>query len=199
MKATSKLVELLADHEIIHPTIIERIFSPAPNTLAFNLQDYAWWKESKQEGEMTLVFSYVEDGCISPFTLDLDALHECMETLEISRMSDLGWVGNGRSTIFGSSPLKEPEHLWFRLQEFLSETQCPYPVSHYLNYKGANSNSYQLCSAPNAIIKLVESELLRQDCKYSTLSGTIEPDKRYFIEIGDTWLICHDAYAEYTI
>jgi len=118
------LIELLSKEDICHPSRISNLQINGDNSLSLSVSGFPWWLgelRTKEEGEITFHFEGIRDGSIEANLILHDMFDEDLEIFDATKLSDCDWAKGTECEIFC-------------FHDFLVSANCPYSVSHYLNF-----------------------------------------------------------------
>ena len=202
------LIDLLKDREFQHPSRITKIVSLCDASLRLDVTGFRWWAAGVQEaplGSVTYHFEGITDGHLDSQELAADPFEEDLEPFNVCALADFDWAKGVDCQIYCQGPIRNPLDLYATLYDFLLSAGCPFGASHFLNFgerrsiavyqKIVSSNSYLLCSGPEAICNVVTEELRAQGTGFNVVRGADWGRGLVWVAFGASWLICNSAYA----
>lgn len=128
----------------------------------------------------------------------------------VTRLSDEAWARGEWWHVFCHAPLADPMALYADFHDYLRSLRCPHPPSRYLNCVNslneislkafsahASSMSYQLCGAPEAVVRWVCGELERLGVGHRVLKSSLSEPAKLLVRFEASFFTCAKAFIEY--
>ena len=204
-----RLIELLRNSKIIHPTRVDQILiSGCDATL--RVQGVPWWLPPKNRNETfvataDILLKSISQARITESWLRTDTFKEDLEGFGVSDCKRALWNQGLTGQIFCKPAGLNLRDLLDDLDAFLSETECPFSKSSFLNdavnfnqcVLQTTSDIYQLCNAPMAVCERMSLAFERQDVKHSITCGEIPFVTGVLVKWWDGFVVCNDALLSY--
>jgi hypothetical protein len=204
-----ELIELLRAREVVHPSRITQLHSNHDGAFLIEVSGYPWWNESplpSTDERATFYFEGITDGTFDFTMFGAESFERDLEPFSVQPLSTLEWARGAYWRVYCTAPLSRPLDVYARLHDFLISIACPYAPTRYLNagYAGllsdfsqiASSNSFLLCSGPEAICQVVCSALENQAVGFNVITQDADQSiGSLWVELWDSRFVCESAYA----
>lgn len=204
------LFALLDTTEIIHPTSVREL-RVSDGTAVLELDGFPWWlpfEDAKKikEASATIEFSEISrakltESCLTSVPLSKDPCREDLEEFSITDLAQATWNKGKHTEVFCSEPLNDPIAFLISLDHFLTDTECPFGHSEFVNCGETLENfasltkldMFQIAEGPDAICQIISEELHRQGVKHTSTQTDISYATGFLVQWWDGFLICKDA------
>lgn len=200
------LIDLLIDRPVVHPTRIDAV-AWRGRQLTIAVRGHRWWAspyEDRQiEGEISLVFNGLENGCLMTDELEPDD-DEALEDFEVLPVSGVPWAQACDWSIYCSGPVDDPISLFAKVHDYLRLCDAFVGPEHFLNAAGDISRFVKMAKAgwflvargPTCIRDLICAELERQAVPHNVIHTTADAEPQFLVRLGNSAFLCHEALAE---
>ncbi|WP_342077096.1 hypothetical protein [Yoonia sp. SS1-5] len=204
------LFALLDTTEIIHPTSVREL-RISDGTAVMEIDGFPWWlpfEDAKkiQEGSATIEFDEIlraklTESCLASVPLSKDPCSEDLEEFSITNLAQATWNKVNSTEVFCSEPLNDPLAFLTSLDRFLTDTECPFGHSEFVNCGEAlekfvslsKLDMFQIAKGPDAICQMISEELNRQGVKHTTTQTDVSYATGFLVLWWDGFLICKGA------
>lgn len=206
MMKRRNLLELLIDRPVVHPTRIDAI-TLRGRQLTIAVRGYRWWasayEDRQTEGEMSLVFHGLEDGCLLTDELGPDD-DEALEDFAVMAISDVPWAQARNWSIYCSGPIEEPLSLFAKVHDYLRLNDAFLGAEHFLNQATdisrfvamTKTGGFLVGSGPTCIRDLICAELDRQAAPHNVIRAAADAEPQFLVRLGNSAFLCQEAVAE---
>ena len=200
------LLELLIDRPVVHPTRIDAI-TLRGRQLTIAVRGYRWWaspcEDRQTEGEMSLVFNGLENGCLLTDELGSDD-DEALEDFAVMAISDVPWAQARDWSIYCSGPVDEPLSLFAKVHDYLRLNDAFLGAEHFLNQATdiscfvdmTKTGGFLVGSGPTCIRDLICAELKRQAAPHNVVRAAADTEPQFLVRLGNSAFLCQEAVAE---
>ncbi len=200
-----QLTELLAERPIAHPSQLTGVRWTSEG-LVLQIEGTRWWRTpyggDPTHGRIEFIFSGLLEGCIRPDEFDFSH-DEVLEDFGLESIDDVPWAQPADFSVYASGPIPDPQALYVRLSDFLSEQGAFRRAGDYLNcakkmstfVELGRSGSCLVGRGPECIRALLSAELEAQCVRHNVLHTLADCSPAFVVTLGSSQFLCSQAQA----
>ena len=187
--------------------------SATGGNLQLTFEGFAWWRDDNIDEGGKIIFTFVKPNSGA---IDADLILECGDP-KADEMLDEFFISDSAAgslsafpylSLYGQSPLPDPQALYFKLDDYLRDLFTYKRPRDYLNCAGGGgglvrfaeltqATGYLIAHAPGAICDIIVEELKAQGVAYYHGGAGVTRTNNLFIHWRGSVFECETAYAEF--